>query len=89
VLTYDWIKNGGQVSSRNGMGRNILGIDLAEEELHQLVLETPGEYFLLDQVSGEKVFVRIKKGQRDEPVRASDNLHFVTFFAITSPRQFW
>jgi hypothetical protein len=57
VLTYDWTKNGGQVSSRNGMGRNILGIDLAEEELHQLVLETPGEYFLLDQVSGEKVFV--------------------------------
>jgi hypothetical protein len=25
-------------------------IDLAEEELHQPVLETPGEYFLLDAV---------------------------------------
>ena len=32
-------------------------IDLANEELHQLVLETPGEYFLLDQISGDKVFV--------------------------------
>ena len=29
-------------------------IDLANEELRQLVLERPGEYFLLDQVSGEK-----------------------------------
>ena len=33
-------------------------IDLAKEELHQLVLETPGEYFLLDLVSGEQVFVQ-------------------------------
>ena len=33
-------------------------IDLANEELHQLVLETPGEYFLLDLVSGEQVFVQ-------------------------------
>jgi hypothetical protein len=33
-------------------------IDLANEELHQIVLETPGEYFLLDQASGEKVFVQ-------------------------------
>jgi hypothetical protein len=32
-------------------------IDLTKEELRQIVLETPGEYFLLDQVSGEKVFV--------------------------------
>lgn len=32
-------------------------IDLASDELHQLVLETPGEYFLRDQISGEKVFV--------------------------------
>ena len=32
-------------------------IDLANEELRQLVLDTPGEYFLLDQASGEKVFV--------------------------------
>ena len=71
VLTYDWIKNGGQVSSRNGMGRNILGIDLAEEELHQLVLETPGEYFLLDQVSGEKVFV---PNQKRTARRASSRL---------------
>jgi hypothetical protein len=30
-------------------------IDLTKEELRQIVLETPGEYFLLDQISGEKV----------------------------------
>lgn len=33
-------------------------IDLANEELRQVVLERPGEYFLLDQVSGEQVFVQ-------------------------------
>jgi hypothetical protein len=31
-------------------------IDLDKDELRQIVLEKPGEYFLLDQVSGEKVF---------------------------------
>jgi hypothetical protein len=33
----------------------FLDIDVAKEELRQLVLDTPGEYFLVDQVSGEKV----------------------------------
>ena len=32
-------------------------IDLVTEELRRLVLDTPGEYFIVDQVSGEQVFV--------------------------------
>jgi hypothetical protein len=34
----------------------FLDIYLSKDELRQIVLEKPGEYFLLDQVSGEKVF---------------------------------
>ena len=36
----------------------LLDIDLATDELRRLVLDTPGEYFLVDQVSGEQVFVQ-------------------------------
>jgi hypothetical protein len=43
----------------------FLDIYLSKDELRQIVLETPGEYFLLDQVSGEKVFVP----NQERPVR--------------------
>jgi hypothetical protein len=44
-------------------------IDLDKDELRQIVLEKPGEYFLLDQVSGEKVF----GPNQERPVRRASS----------------
>ena len=47
----------------------FLDIYLAKDELRQIVLETPGEYFLLDQVSGEKIF----DFDQERPVRRASS----------------
>jgi hypothetical protein len=48
----------------------FLDIYLAKEELRKLVLETPGEYFLLDRITGEKVFDL----SQERPVRRASSL---------------
>jgi hypothetical protein len=61
-------------------------IDLANEELRQLVLEGPGEYFLSRP--------GIRREVRTESRKASATSQFArriicTFFSPSRPRQFW